>query len=367
MRILCLAKARYTNRDVIEERFGRVDRLPRHWRAAGHDARLELIDYRSLRRRRVREPELPIRSHPFADPSTAFRLRRLAARWRPRVVVASGDCLLGLLGLRLARAAGARFVFDVYDDYRTFGGYRLFLGRDVFGRLLERADLVFYASQAMAAAHPGPGPGLLVPNAVDTEQFTPMPAAQAREQLGMPAGVSYVGYFGSMELDRGVGDLIAAVEALRRRRGDVRLLVCGTRHPATPLERPWIDYRGAVPHARVPLHISACDAVALPYRRSEMMDRGASCKIAEYLACRRPVVATRTPNLLANFPLQAEALEPALAKPGDPEDLARAIEVQLDRAIVLPVPPELTWARVAADAERALSGIAGADPPPPAA
>lgn len=355
MRILFLAKRRYTNQDVLSERFGRVYHLPREWRALGHEARLELIDYRSLRSDARPDPGLPLRSHPFLSPLTAVRLLALARRWRPDAVVAGGDCVLGLIGRRLARAAGAPLAWDVYDDYRTFSGYRLFLGWDAWGHLMARADLVLYASRALAEAHAGDGPAALVANAVDPERFAPMPTERARAELGLdPGGVQWIGYFGSMEPDRGVADLVAAVGRLREGGGDVRLLVCGRRHPSTALDRPWIDYRGTVPHTRMPLFVNACDVVAVPYRRSAMMDRGASCKIAEYLACRRPVAATRTPNLLANFPRQAEALGAALAEPGDAEGLARAIRHQLRHGVVAPVPEGMTWAEVARDAEGAL-------------
>jgi glycosyltransferase involved in cell wall biosynthesis len=355
VRILHLAKRYYTNRDALQERFGRVYRLPLHWSEAGHAVQLLLLDYHSLRSEAASPDGFPVRSLSLFDPRTVPRVHAAARRFAPDVVVASGDCMVGLLGQAVARRRGARFVFDVYDDYTTFGSHRIFLGRDVLGHLIHRADLVLYASRSLAARHAHATPWVLAPNGVDPAQFRPMPMAEARARTGLPCEAEIVGYLGSMEPDRGVDDLIAAVDRLRRERPALRLLLCG----ALPRERPalpaWVDYGGIVPHARVADFLNACDVVALPYRRSQMMDMGASCKTAEYLLCERPLVSTDTPNFTSNFPAQAAELGPALCRSSDPEDLARALAFQLERRRVVTPPGEFTWASIAAGVSQALA------------
>ena len=78
------------------------------------------------------------------------------------------------------------------------------------------------------------------------------------------------------------------------------------------------------------------------------MDMGASCKIAEYLLCERPLVATDTPNFVGNFPTQAAELGSALCKSGDPADLARALSFQFEQGHIATPPIELTWQAIAA-------------------
>lgn len=347
MRILYIGKRRYTNKDALRERFGRVYRFPMQWTAAGHEVELALLDYRSMSTVSACGDGFAVRSLPLADPRTPFRLRRDAARLRPDVVVASGDCFVGLAGLHAARHAGARFVFDVYDDYAGFGSHRAFLGWDALAYLRERAGLVLYASRSLAERHGAASPWMLAPNGVDPDAFHAVPMAEARMRAGLDGNQDLVGYFGSMEPDRGVDDLVAAVGLLQTTHPGLRLLLCGTRNAGMPAWPPWVDFRGVVPHADVPAYINACDVVALPYRRSRVMDMGASCKIAEYLLCERPLVATATPNFTANFPAQADALGDALCIPGDPADLARALALQLKRRHVVRPPLELTWQAIA--------------------
>ncbi len=347
MRILFLGKRHYTNKDAFAEKFGRIYQLPRFWAAAGHEVRLRLFDYRSLGKESATADGLSVLSLPIANPACLLELRNEVARFRPDILVASGDCFVGLISLRLARATGARFVFDVYDDYAKFGGYRAFLGWNALGFLLQRADLVLYASRALAEQHRARSPWHLAPNGVDPEQFHPMAIGPCRNLLGIDGTTRIVGYFGGMEPDRGVQDLSAAVASLAQKWPSIRLLICGKRNDVVDLDKPWIDYRGMVAHAQMPSYINACDVVAVPYRRSQFMDMGASCKIAEFLLCRRPLASTDSPNFASNFPIQAAQLGAALCRSEDATDLARAIDFQLSHPMLVDAPTEYAWSEIA--------------------
>jgi glycosyltransferase involved in cell wall biosynthesis len=352
---LFLAKRRYTNQDALRERFGRVYRLPLHWHESGHQIELALLDYRGLRSETSTSDGFPVRSLPMRDPRSMLQLRSNARHFRPDVVIASGDCFVGFTGLHLAKVAAARFVFDVYDDYSSFGSYRAFAGWDALGHLLRRADLVLYASQSLAGRHPVNSRWLLVPNGVDPAVFHSIPMAAARKHVGLDnAGTKWVGYFGSMEPDRGVDDLITAVGQLHATDPEIRLLLCGTPRAGMQSLPPWAEYHGVVPHMAMPDYLNACNVLALPYRRSQVMDMGVSCKIAEYLLCDRALAATDTPNFTANFPVQASELASVLCRPSDPDDLARTISMQLLDPRIVSRPEGHTWSRIARDTLAAL-------------
>lgn len=354
MKVVWLSKRHYTHKDALAERFGRVYQLPLEW-AETAAVRLELLDYYDQESAEVWDGALEVCSTPVRSPIALRKMLRRLSIFRPDVIVASGDCFIGLLGLRLARRLGTRFALDVYDDYREFGGYRAFLGWDAYAHLVQRANLVLYASQALAAKHVGPTPWHLVPNGVDPALFRPQDTFAARRRAGMTVeNVRWVGYFGGMEPERGSDDLIAAVGFLHTNDPSVRLVLCGNHEWGQDIDKPWVDYRGSVEHTRIPDFINACDVVALPYRRGPLIDMASSCKIAEYLFCERPLVATNTPNLLANFPLQAAELGPAICKPGEPADLARAIDYQLAHHTIASRPEQHTWRQIANDTLAAL-------------
>jgi glycosyltransferase involved in cell wall biosynthesis len=58
-------------------------------------------------------------------------------------------------------------------------------------------------------------------------QWTPAQIYKARESLGIPPDCKLVGFIGRLEDDKGITDLIRAVEYLRKKFGDVELLLIG--------------------------------------------------------------------------------------------------------------------------------------------
>lgn len=342
MDILFIGKRYYTNRDALTEQYGRIFQLPARWARQGMRVRLWLLDYKGRKIERERIGMLDVLSTPIKGGAwIALWLRWLFSglgSGYSRLILASGDCYIGLIAYALARLSGSRFVFDVYDKYDEFGGFRRILGFDPFEFLLKRSDAALFASSALLDALDSRARfAMLVPNGVDLDRFRPLDKRACREQLKLPQEIIFVGYFGSMELDRGVVDLIAAVQILRSEGMSVELLLGGRLDPSVDPKSEGVRFVGNVPFASVPSMLASCEALAVPYRRSAFMDAGASNKIAEALACGRPLVATRTPNLTENFPEQAAALSDRLAEPGSPWDLARVMRLQiLDPRLVSP-------------------------------
>lgn len=355
--IVFIGKRFYTNRDALLERFGRIFHLPHEWAKAGQSVILWLIDYHSRTPIHCTVDSLKINSTPILS-MAAIRAMLATLTTRPAAIIASGDCYIGLLGWVLSRLTGALFVFDVYDKYDEFSGYRKPLGLDLFAFLRQRADLTFYASRALAARLTESTDAtavVMVINGVDPEMFHAADLRASRRSLQLDPDWTIIAYFGAMEPDRGVSDLIAAIELLRSSGMDLKLLVCGKPHPETPLHRDWIIARGMVPHDQIPTYIGAANLLVIPYRLSDFMDMGASCKIAEFLMCERPLVSTRTPNFTANFPDQARELHEALCTPANPADIARAISLQLRQRMVASKPQGLTWPEISRHALDAVS------------
>lgn len=357
MNILFIGKRFYTNRDALMERYGRIHQLPWHWSQEGHAATLWLVDYHTTDSVQCSDGSLQIISTPVRN--LALFRHWISGAYRPKQpvnwVVASGDCYIGWLGLRVAQRLGARFAFDVYDKYDEFGGYIRPLGFDLFGHLLVHADVRLFASRGLMQNMQRTSVDCLVPNGLDAGRFQPLDMAASRTAMALPHDVLLVGYFGGMEPDRGVADLIDAVVLLRERGMAVELVLGGVAPPGLEVSRLGVRYLGNVPYEKMPMILAACDLLAIPYRRSAFMDAGASNKIAEAIACKRPIVATRTPNLLANFPHQAQQLTPLLATPGDVHSLARSIQLQSEERLLVEMPAGITWPQIARDLSQRLA------------
>lgn len=357
MSVLFIGKRFYTNRDALLEKYGRIYQLPWHWAQAGIPTKLWLVDYHTHVTAQKRDSALNIISTPV-------RTLALFKHWwsgeaahggETDIVIASGDCYIGWMGWRIARRLQARFVFDVYDKYDEFVGYHTPPGFNLFAHLLKNADIGLFASRALMDELKRSPTDCLVPNGLDAERFRPRDMQASRNAVGLPGNGLLVGYFGGMEPDRGVADLILAILSLREQGMDVQLVLGGKEASELDVRQPGILYLGNIPYDRMPYALAACDLLAVPYRRSPFMDAGSSNKIAEAIACGRPLVATRTPNLMSNFPAQAEQLGTLLAEPGAPGSLARSIRLQSEQRVLVNLPAGMEWQDIARDLAKHLA------------
>lgn len=358
MNILFIGKRFYTNRDALNEKYGRIHQLPWHWAKSGHPTSLWLVDYHTRDTVRTSEDALQITSTPVRNLRVFWHW--LSGNYRRSgpvdLVVASGDCYIGCMGLCIAHRMHSRFALDVYDKYDEFGGYIRLPGFDLFNYLLTHADVRLFASRGLMQDMQRSPLDCLVPNGLDTGRFKPLDMSTSRDSMALPHNTLLVGYFGSMEPDRGVGDLIDAVSLLRARNMSVQLILGGKLSSELNIHNPAVRYLGDIPYDKMPMALAACDLLAIPYRRSTFMDAGASNKIAEAIACRRPIVATRTPNLLTNFPEQSKQLDGLLAEPNNPESLAHSIQAQSQLQVLVDLPTNMSWQDIASDTINRLSG-----------
>jgi glycosyltransferase involved in cell wall biosynthesis len=354
MRVLFIGKRHYTNRDAFEERFGRIYQLPLHWSRGQTDVKLCLIDYYGTRTNFRRDGDLDAQTVPVRRPIKLWKFWkeiRAKKEWKPDIVVASGDCYIGLLGHHIAKHHSAKFIFDIYDKYDEFGSYVSFLGFNPFSYLISRASQCWFASWNLLKELGNTSRGdCVIANGVDMQRFFDRNISEARARIGFHDKETLIGYFGSMEPDRGVADLIAATALLRKSGRILELVLAGRTHPDLDLSVPGVRYVGNLAFDEVPWALASMNVVVVPYRRSAFMDAGASNKIVEAIASRRPLAATATPNFTANFPKQALTLQDRLAEPGNPGSLAGVIAKQLDDPVLCDPPQEATWDAIAAKA-----------------
>ncbi len=334
MNVLFIGKRFYTNRDALRERYGRIYQFPWHWSKAGAKVELWLFDYHSKIKINIKDGNLSVISTPIKRLSWVIKCIKVIGSWRrhnqPDIIISSGDCYIGILGWVLARILRVQFIFDIYDKYDEFSGYRRLYRLDPFQFLLSHADKCIFASRAMLKFYGKKCRiSILAPNGIDINKFHEMDKYNCRVRFGLPRDKLFVGYFGSLDEQRGIDDLVDAVNLLRNNNEDIELLVAGVLRPGLNLEQGGIRYLGNIPFGDVPSALACCDVLALPYRQSTYLDMASSCKIAEYISACRPIVATNTPNFVKNFPQQAIWYENILANPSDPVDLASVVLKQL--------------------------------------
>jgi glycosyltransferase involved in cell wall biosynthesis len=182
----------------------------------------------------------------------------------------------------------------------------------------------------------------VLPDGVDLGAFAGLPdRATCRRRLGLPVDspiVGYVGRFHTLEAEKGVPELVAAMAALPAGAGGAPLLLCvggpmhavpayvaAARAAGVPADR--LRFVDRVPTGDVPCWIRACDVVTIPFPPTRHYAYYASpLKLFEYMAAEVPIVASDLPALRDVLRHDHNAL---LATPGDPAALARTLGTAL--------------------------------------
>lgn len=180
---------------------------------------------------------------------------------------------------------------------------------------------------------------VIAPSGVDLEKFDiKMERQEARRLLNIPTDKKIVGYVGRLEgfgEDKGITELIEAVSMIKQNNDDILIYFVGsTRESAHKYINKarglnggenCLVFVGYIPHQDVPVYLKSFDVLVAPFTRSVYYTNFASAhKILEYMASKRPIVATDLP---ATTEILGEKGENAiLVEPDNPPALVEGIE-----------------------------------------
>lgn len=347
MKILFICKRFYTNKDLIYDEYGRLFHLPKHLASFGNSVEVIALDYYTNDNLKISYQNITYQSvacrfsRVFGLIAKAFRVfsvRRDAHRYD--VVIASGDSHIGFLGLLIARSMKAMYVFDVYDYYPCFRSNAFPGMKWAFKYSTKHADLVTAASESLLKIIATNGTPIIIENGVDHTIFRPIPQVEARTYFKIDEDIKIVGYFGSININRGPL-LIEAMKILLREKPGTVLLISGVIDNVN-VDYPWIKYLGILEQPLVPMAIACCDVVSVPYSNDIFNSMCGACKIAEYLSCKKPIVATDVSDHRRYFGRSVKSL----CTP-DAESLAKLLMSQIDEPEILDLDYALDWEGIA--------------------
>ena len=179
---------------------------------------------------------------------------------------------------------------------------------------------------------------IVLPDAVDLSLFEGLPSKEeCQRRLGLPLDrmiVGYIGRFRTMEMEKGIPELVQAVAHLSPFDGREPLLLCvggpmdvvpaylDLAHRFSVIEDR-LRFVDRVPNKEVPLWIRACDVVTIPWPWTEFSAYFTSpLKLFEYMAAGVPIVATDLPSIREVLRNRENAW---LVEPGNPKALAEGI------------------------------------------
>lgn len=353
MRILVLSKRRYTNLDLLDDRFGRLRELPLNLASMGHQVTGICLSYRPRDEGRRDDIKGDARVDwqalnfqrlvPWGTGNYWQVLRQIGGDFHPDLVWACSDMFHAVLAVPVARKLGSALVVDLYDNFESFPAARLPGLRTVFYRALRQSDGITCASRPLAEhirqrsnCH---CPVEVVENAIPEDFRRPMPKIDCRRKLGLPENAVLIGTAGAISRSRGIATLFRAFEILAQKRSDVHLVLAGARdHGVKMPQSPRVHYLGMLPPKTIPVFLSALDISVICNRASAFGQYCFPQKFYETVACAVPVVVAGTPvmrEILKNDPGH-------LFEPENVESLSAALSRKLENPEPLSI-EAVTW------------------------
>ena len=341
-------------KDLFTRPYGRFYYLANYLAECGHNVQLVLMSYRKNENQSRKEKYLNIKSisllpNPVHALFTAYHeAKESNADW----IFGFSDTYYGIMAAYFARLLKKKSLVDAYDNYEAYISFAKPL-HWIWRSAIRKADLVTCA---------GPGLGDLfrqagrtgrieiVPMTADPTGFSPMSKQESRRSLELPVEKKLVGYHGSIHHSRDINVLFDAVRELKENGSDITLVLSGrySRNVNLPDD---VLYLGYLADEKMPCFINSMDVIAVPNRRSVFGEHSYPIKIYEAMACKVPVVATKTRATEWILKHHPELLVPA----NTPKSFAEAIikVIDMDKVEYEPIP---TWNNLAEQLNSYITG-----------
>jgi len=307
MRVVVLSKRQYTNKDVIDDRYGRLWEIPMALARQGHEVICVCLSYQSKKEGAEEVTDSDGNSVRWISVNLGvfklfgllkyyFLIRKIIKDVRPDVVWSCSDTIYTVLGHYFSKRFKCSSVADLYDNFEYFGSYQVPILRSRYRKAVRESDGVSCVSESLsrhlAASYGRVKPTAVITNAVDSSVFRPMDKAECRRKLGLPQDAVLIGSAGDISNYRGADMMYRAFSDSTSEFNGAHLAVAGYRTPDTRIAAAEnIHDLGLLSPGDVPAFLNCLD-VAVVYNRSSTF--GDFCfpqKFYEMLACRVPVIA----------------------------------------------------------------------------
>lgn len=183
----------------------------------------------------------------------------------------------------------------------------------------------------------------IAPDSVDLLLFKNLPTKQeCRQKLGLPEHrkiIGYIGRFRTMEMEKGIPELVQAMGKLPCFNENEPLLLCVGGPMNTVKNYLELAHKNNIPNNRfqfrdrvanieVPLWLKACDILTIPWQWNQFSAYYTSpMKLFEYMATGNPIIASDLPSIKEILSHNQNAL---LCTSGDIQAIADSIKLLLE-------------------------------------
>lgn len=237
---------------------------------------------------------------------------RQIIEFKPDVIVGWG-LLNSYIAMILAKRFGIPYVFYAIDLYHNLIPEKALnrLGRALFHQLLRQSDLVLVITKALKkyAIDHGVDPEKVkvIPGGIDSKRFNPaLSGKEIRNRLQIRPEEILMLFMGHLYDFTGVPEVAQSLLSYNQN-PRIKFVILGKGKMFQELAKlenelgdilVLLDW---IPYEQLPEYVAAADVCILPAFNIEVMRDIVPIKIYEYLACGKPVIATKLPALFEEF------------------------------------------------------------------
>jgi glycosyltransferase involved in cell wall biosynthesis len=332
-RILVLTKRQYTNKDLLDDHFGRLREIPLELARGGHHVKGLCLSYAARGHAVILDGAViweSIDATPLVLPGFFRFLRRSAQLVKTvDIIWACSDSLYGIIAYLLGRKNRVPVIFDLYDNFEYFLAAKLPVIKQLYRWSVRKCEAVTCVSRPLAELVKtyGRERGVhVLENGVRRDLFRPMAKARCRDRFGIPREAIVIGTAGALDASRGIDHLFEAFFLLKAKHPSLHLLLAGPRRPGYLLPRDRnIHDLGVLKYEHVPAFLNALDVAVICNLENEFGKYCFPQKAREIMACDVPLVAAGVGAMRELLHANPEWLW----VPDSSTDLARVLENRL--------------------------------------
>ena len=238
---------------------------------------------------------------------------RQIQEFKPDIIIGFG-ILNTYLAIRAARRVGIPFVYYWLDVLHTLIPLKpaQLLGKMIESRILKNADRVIVINKRLKDYVIGigarPERTCVIGAGIDFKQFDPETDGNTiREKYGLNKDDIVLFFMGLLYHFSGLKEV--ALQIAETQDHNIKLLLVGEGEACEELRRIREDHNlqdrviltGRKPYQEIPAFIAASDVCLLPAYDNRIMRDIVPIKIYEYMAMKKPVIATRLPGIVKEF------------------------------------------------------------------
>ena len=241
---------------------------------------------------------------------------RQIREFNPDVIVGF-QILSAYLAMRAAKKNHIPFIYYWTDAYHTQIPFKVYqpIGEYIEKKILKNADRVIVINDKLKdfVVERGSDPErtYVEKAGVDFERFNPeINGSEIREKYGIEK-VDFVLFFvGWLYHFAGLKEIAIGLSRIKDEKPKIKLLIVGDGDASDDLQRIRDEYQlnnhvilaGKQPYEKIPAFIASSDICMLPaYPAEKIMQDIVPIKLYEYMACGKPVIATKLPGVMKEF------------------------------------------------------------------